>query len=71
MLIGNGGLNVAHLIQLFDALPSKKPRGLNVKQKTTFTNLYVEFLLHVTQGFGYNFILDHWNTIFTSFVLMI
>jgi hypothetical protein len=37
--MGNGGLNVAHPILLFDVLRSRKPWGLNVKQISTFTNL--------------------------------
>jgi len=71
VLMGSGRLNVAHPILLFEFLHSIKPQGLNVKQISTFTNFQVELLFHVTQGFGYNFILDHWNTIFIGFVSMI
>jgi hypothetical protein len=39
VLRGSGGLNVAHPVLLLDVLQSKKPWGLNVKQKSTFTNL--------------------------------
>jgi hypothetical protein len=37
--MANGGLNVAHPILQFDVLRSRKPWGLNVKKKSTFTKL--------------------------------
>jgi hypothetical protein len=39
VLMANGGLNTTHLVLLFNVLCSRKPRGLNVKQRSTFTNL--------------------------------
>jgi hypothetical protein len=39
ILMANGRLNATHPVLLFDVLHSKKPRGLNVKQRSTFINL--------------------------------
>jgi hypothetical protein len=45
--MANNILNATHPILQFNVLHSKKPLGPNAKQRSTFTNLYVEFLLHV------------------------
>jgi hypothetical protein len=69
--MASGRLNTIHPIMQFDVMRSRKPRGSNAKQILTSTNLWVEFMLQVIQGYGYNFILDHWSTICTNFVSMI